>query len=117
MGRRSAGGLQRSHHPEAAAATQKTAHDRAANVVGHHVGPATISDGVHDLVVDVELHTQLGPGGTVAGWHVTIRGTLSHELRSPHGKALSVVLANGSRGVGTLVDPHVIRGAGDPPRS
>jgi hypothetical protein len=89
--------------------------DRAAVVVGHHAGPATISDGVHESVLDVEIHTRPAENASVAAWHVTIRGRLPQELRVPYGKALSVVLADGSRGVGTLVDPHLIRGAGEPP--
>lgn len=81
----------------------------------HYAGPATISDGVHDSTLDVEIHIRPGKNAVVAAWHVTIRGRLPQELRSPFGKALSVILANGSRGVGTLIDPLLIRGAGEPP--
>lgn len=96
-------------------ADRRSPPDCAAALVGHHIGLATISDGVCESILEVEIHTRPGQAGTVAAWHVTIRGKLPHQLRSPHGKALSVVLADGSRGVGTLVDPHVIRGAGEPP--
>ena len=83
--------------------------------MGHHVGLATISDGVNESVLEVEIHTSPGQNASVAAWHVTIRGSLPQQLRVPYGKALSVVLADGSRGVGTLVDAHLIRGAGEPP--
>lgn len=83
--------------------------------MGHFAGPATISDGVHESTLDVEIHTRPGKHAIAAAWHVTIRGPLPRELRSPFGKTLAVLLGDGSRGVGTLVDPHLIRGAGEPP--
>jgi hypothetical protein len=83
--------------------------------MGHFSGPATISDGVNESTLDVEIHTRPGENATVAAWHVNIRGPLPRELRSPSGKTLSVLLADGRQGVGTLVDPHLIRGAGEPP--
>lgn len=85
--------------------------------MGHYSGPATISDGVHESTLDVEIHTRPGENATVAAWHVNIRGRLPRELRFSLGKALSVVLADGSQGVGTLVDPRLIRGVGEPPCS
>lgn len=83
--------------------------------MGHYVGLATISDGTHESDHDVELHTRPAANASTAAWHVTIRGTLPHQLRVPHGKAVSVVLEGGGRGVGTLVDPHLIRGVGEAP--
>ncbi len=83
--------------------------------MGRHVGLATISDGVYERVLEVEIHTRPAEHAKAAAWHVTFRGKLPHQLRFPYGKALSVVLADGGRGVGTLVDPHVIRGAGQSP--
>lgn len=86
-------------------------------MTAYHLGPATISDGVHECVLDVEIHTMAGRDASIPAWHVRIRGHMPHELRFPHGKALSVVVDGGERGVGTLVDPHLIRGAGAPPRN
>ena len=83
--------------------------------MGHYCGPATISDGVSESLHDVEIHTMPAQRATAAAWHVVIAGRLPHELRIPNGKTLSVLLENGAKGVGTLVDPQVIRGAGDPP--
>lgn len=82
---------------------------------GGYAGPATISDGVASSVRDVELHITPGENAKVGAWHVRVAGLLPHELRTPHDKALSVLLPDGRRGVGTLVDPHLIRGAGEPP--
>lgn len=82
---------------------------------GGYAGPATISDGVVTSIHDVEIHTTPGENAKFAAWHVNIAGTMPHELRTPHEKALSVLLPDGRRGVGTLVDPHLIRGAGEPP--
>ena len=81
-----------------------------------YAGPATISDGVASSVHDIELHITRGENAKVGAWHVRIAGSLPHELRTPHPKALSVLPPDGRRGVGTLVDPHLIRGAGEPPR-
>jgi len=83
--------------------------------MGHYAGLATISDGVVTSVHDVEVHTTPSGNAKVAAWHVRIAGTLPRELRLPHEKAFSVLLPDGRRGVGTLVDPHLIRGAGEPP--
>lgn len=83
--------------------------------MGHFAGRATISDGVNESVFDIEIHTRHSENATAAAWHVNIRGRLSHELRVPAGKTLSVRLADGRQGVGTLVDPNLIRGVGNPP--
>ena len=83
--------------------------------MGHYCGPATLSDGVDECRHNVEVHTRPGEDGIVAAWHVVIEGRLPRELRFPYGKALSVLLSDGTRGVGTLVDPQLIRGAGEPP--
>ncbi len=84
-------------------------------VTTYHLGPATISDGEHECVLEVEIHTMEGRDAATPAWHVTIRGQLPHEMRFPDGKALSVVIEGGQRGVGTLVDPRLIRGVGEPP--
>ena len=81
----------------------------------HDRGPATISDGMAESSHDVEIHTTVGRNAITAAWHVVIEGKLPKELRSPHGKTLSVRTASGGQGVGTLVDPSLIRGAGEPP--
>ena len=83
----------------------------------HFSGRATISDGVTEGVFDIEIHTRHGENATVAAWHVNIQGRLPQEMRVPYGKALSVQLADGRQGVGTLVDPNLIRGVGNPPSS
>jgi hypothetical protein len=83
--------------------------------MGHYSGPATISDGLMTSSHDVEIHNTPRENAKLAAWHVNIKGTMPHELRTPHEKALSVLLPDGRRGVGTLVDPHLIRGAGEPP--
>ncbi len=83
--------------------------------MGHYHGPVTLSDGVNQSLHNVEIHSTPGDNANVAAWHVNIEGRLSVELRSPYGKALSVLLPSGTLGVGTLVDPHLIRGAGESP--
>jgi hypothetical protein len=81
----------------------------------HYSGEVTISDGTHESTFDVEIHTRQAENSAVAAWHVIVQGHLPPDLRIPPGKALAVVLPDGSRGVGTLVDPHIIRGVGEPP--
>ncbi len=83
--------------------------------MGHFVGPATISDGVQESLVEVEIHSSPDKNATDEAWHVNIKGLLPKDLRLPCGKTLSVRLADGRQGVGTLVDPGLIRGAGEPP--
>jgi hypothetical protein len=83
--------------------------------MGHYSGRATISDGVNEGVFVVEIHTRPGENAIGVAWHVNIQGQMPHELRFPAAKALSVRLADGRHGVGTLVDPHLIRGAGKSP--
>ena len=80
-----------------------------------YCGPATISDGVTESLHEVEIHTRASENARTAGWHVIITGRLPAELRTPHGRALAVILPSGGRGVGVLVDPHLVRGAGEPP--
>ena len=87
----------------------------AGELVAHYSGPATISDGVIESLHDVEIHTRTREHRRAAAWHAIISGRLPAELRSPHGKTLSVRLPNGRQGVGVLVDPHLVRGAGEPP--
>ena len=83
--------------------------------MGHYAGPVTISDGVNESSHDVEVHATRRRNAGVAAWHVVITGRLPADLRAPSGKTVSVLLPDGRRGVGTLVDPHLIRGAGEPP--
>ncbi len=83
--------------------------------MANYSGPATISDGANEGVFEVEIHTRPGENRTDFAWHVNIQGRLPHDLRFPSGKALSVQLADGRQGVGTLVDPRLIRGAGASP--
>lgn len=84
-------------------------------VGSHYCGPAMISDGVAEGSHDIEIHTRPGQNAIAGAWHVIIKDKLSRELRSPHGKTVSVRIASGGQGVGTLVDPRLIRGAGEPP--
>lgn len=83
----------------------------------HYSGPAMISDGVVESSHDIEIHTRSRENARAATWHAIITGRLPAELRSPHGKTLAVRLPNGEQGVGVLVDPHLVRGAGEPPAS
>ena len=83
--------------------------------MGHYAGPATISDGVNESVHDVEVHSTRRENARAPAWHVNIAGKVPHELRTPHDKPLLVLLPGGRSGVGTLVDPHLIRGAGESP--
>lgn len=85
--------------------------------MGHFLESATISDGVNEKVFEVEIFTRPGENALVTAWHVQIQGQVPHELRFPSGKTVSVRLADGREGVGTLVDPHLIRGVGQPPCS
>ncbi|MGH1490773.1 MAG: hypothetical protein ACRBK7_15510 [Acidimicrobiales bacterium] len=64
---------------------------------------------------DIEIHIRPGSNAIAAAWHVIIKDKLPNELRSPHGKTVSVRLESGGQGVGILVDPRLIRGAGEPP--
>lgn len=80
-----------------------------------YCGPATISDGVIESSHNVEMHIRIGANAISPAWHVVIDDQLPRELRSPHGKTLSVRIAGGVPGVGTLVDPRLIRGVGQPP--
>lgn len=84
-------------------------------VRSYYSGPATISDGVAVSCHNVEIHARTGQNAITAAWHVVLKERLPRELGSPHGKTLSVRIANGGQGVGTLVDPRLIRGAGEPP--
>lgn len=81
----------------------------------HYSGPATISDGVAESRHTVQIHVRTGRNAVTPAWHVVIEDKLPRELRSPHGKALYVRIGDGVQGVGTLVDPRLIRGAGEPP--
>lgn len=85
----------------------QTVGQSAAMMSGDYAGPATISDGVVTSIHDVEIHTTPRENVKFAAWHVNIAGTMPHELRTPQEKALSVLLPDGRRGVGTLVDPHL----------
>lgn len=93
----------------------KSRTSRQSGVTGHYSGPATISDGKNESLHDVEIHIRTQEHARTAAWHVVIAGQLPAELRTPHGKAISVLLPSGGRGVGFLVDPHLVRGTGKPP--
>ncbi len=84
-------------------------------VGGHYSGPATISDGAAESSHNIEIYIRTGQNAVSAAWHVIIKNGLPRELRSPCGKTLSVRIASGRRGVGTVVDPRLIRGVGKPP--
>ena len=92
------------------------ASSRIGVVMEDYCGPATISDGTTESLHDVEIHTRASEHARAAAWHAIITGRLPAELRSPYGKALFVRLPSGGQGVGVLVDPHLLRGAGDPPQ-
>lgn len=81
----------------------------------YYCGPATLSDGTVDANHEVEIFVRTGGHATVMAWHVVLKEKLPPELRSPHGKTVSVRIGNGAEGLGTMVDPRHIRGAGQPP--
>ncbi len=81
----------------------------------YYTGPATISDGTVDICHDVEIFIRSGQNAAVAAWHVVLKEKLPRELRSPHGKTVSVSIGDGVQGVGTMIDPRHIRGVGQPP--
>jgi hypothetical protein len=74
-------------------------------VMGHHRGPVTLSDGVNQSLHAVEIHSSPRENVNVAAWQVIIRGRLPVELRTPDGRAFTVILPGGTLGVGTLVYP------------
>ena len=81
----------------------------------HYIGSATISDGTTESSHFVEIHVRTGENAVTPAWHVVVKDSLPKELRSSYGKTLSVRIATGVPGVGTLVDPRLIRGTGEPP--
>ena len=78
-------------------------------------GSATITDGAASSVHEIEVHTTPADNAKSPAWHVRVSGKMPRDLMTPYNKALSIVLPDGRTGVGTLVDPSIIRGAGDPP--
>ncbi len=88
---------------------------RTQSVVPHYCGPAVITDGITEETHEIEIHMTRAENAALPAWHAIIKGRLVHDLRFPSGKPVAVHLPAGGRGAGTLVDPQLIRGEGDPP--
>lgn len=84
-------------------------------VRSHYNGTVTISDGTAESAHEVEIYIRTGHHAIAAAWHVILKDKLSTNLCSPIGKAVSIRIANGVQGVGTVIDPGHIRGVGAPP--
>ena len=80
-----------------------------------YLGTAIISDGGAECEAAIEIHASFDKNDIVTAWHAIVKDRLAHGLRFPAGKPVTVVLPDGSKGTGILVDPQLIKGTGRPP--